>query len=56
MIGYAIYAKTEKSTVETTGLDECGGETDDVRGYHYHASARGKNQIFGCYMGEKGSF
>ena len=54
--GYAIYAKKDKSTVEAIGLDECGGETDDVRGYHYHASAPGKNQIFGCYMGEKGSF
>lgn len=54
--GYGIYAKTDKTIVEAIGLDECGGETDDVRGYHYHASAPGKNQIFGCYMGEKGSF
>ncbi len=54
--GYAVYAKTDKSLIEVKGLDECGGETDDVRGYHYHASAPGTNQIFGCYMGEKGSF
>ena len=54
--GYAIYAKTDKSSIEAVGLDECGGETDDVRGYHYHASAPGKNEIFGCYMGEQGSF
>ena len=54
--GYAIYAKTDKSSVESQGLDECGGETDDVRGYHYHASAPGKNQIFACYKGELGSF
>ena len=54
--GYAIFAKTDKSTIEAKGLDQCGGETDDMRGYHYHASAPGKNEIFGCYMGEKGSF
>ena len=54
--GYAIYAKTDKNDIEAVGLDECGGETDDVRGYHYHASAPGKNEIFGCYMGEQGSF
>ena len=54
--GYAIYAKTDKSTIEAEGLDECGGETDQIRGYHYHASAPGKNQILGCYMGEKGYF
>ncbi len=54
--GYAIFAKKDKSTIEAKGLDVCGGETDDIRGYHYHASAPGKNQIFGCYMGEKGSF
>lgn len=54
--GYAIYAKTDKSSVEAEGLDACGGETDDIRGYHYHASAPGKNEIFGCYMGEQGSF
>lgn len=54
--GYAIFAKTDKTSKATSGLDECGGETDEVRGYHYHASAPGNNQIFGCYMGERGSF
>ncbi|SIS99187.1 YHYH protein [Neptunomonas antarctica] len=54
--GYALYAKTDKSTIEAIGLDECGGETDEVRGYHYHPSAPGKNQIFGCYRGERGYF
>jgi hypothetical protein len=54
--GFAIYAKADKNSIEAEGLDECGGQTDAVRGYHYHASAPGKNQIFGCYMGEKGSF
>lgn len=54
--GYAIYAKTDKSAVESEGLDACSGETDPIRGYHYHASAPGKNQIFGCFMGETGYF
>lgn len=61
MIGYAldghtIYAKTDKSDKESHELDDCGGETDDARGYHYHASAPGNNRIVGCYMGELGSF
>jgi len=54
--GYAIYAKTDKSSIESKGLDACGGETDPIRGYHYHASAAGTNQIFGCFMGETGHF
>jgi hypothetical protein len=54
--GYAVFAKTDKTTTEATGLDECGGETDDLRGYHYHASAPGMNRIFGCFKGEKGFF
>ncbi|RBW46600.1 hypothetical protein DS885_07470 [Psychromonas sp. B3M02] len=54
--GYAIYAKTDKGSIESDGLDACGGETDSIRGYHYHASAPGTNQIFGCFMGETGYF
>lgn len=54
--GYPLYAKSDKTTIEAEGLDGCGGETDDVRGYHYHASAPGMNQIFSCFKGEKGSF
>lgn len=54
--GYAIYARKDKDGNVPDDLDECGGETDPVRGYHYHASAPGDNQIFGCFMGEKGHF
>ena len=54
--GYGIYAQSDKSNAHPSGLDECGGETDEVRGYHYHASAPGNNQFIGCFMGEKGSF
>lgn len=52
--GYAIYAKSDKTTITSEGVDQCGGETDAIRGYHYHASAPGENKIFGCFMGEKG--
>jgi len=51
--GYGVYAKDDD---KSAGLDACGGETDEARGYHYHASAPGKNEIFGCYMGERGTF
>ena len=54
--GYAIYAREDKDGNIPADLDECGGETDPVRGYHCHALAPGVNQIFGCFMGEKGHF
>ena len=53
--GYGIYSQHEDTDL-ANNLDECGGETDDVRGYHYHASAPGNNEIIGCYRGEQGSF
>jgi len=37
-------------------LDDCGAHANPHEGYHYHASAPGVNQIFGCFMGEKGHF
>jgi len=58
MIGYALdgYGIYARSDTDSSELDECGGQTDDIRGYHYHASAPGTNQFLGCYKGEKGSF
>ena len=50
--GYGIYSRHEDTDL-ANNLDECGGETDDVRGYHYHASAPGNNEIIGCYRGEQ---
>ena len=54
--GYGIYSQHEEGSDSANNLDECGGESDDVRGYHYHASAPGKNEIIGCYRGEQGTF
>ena len=53
MDGYPIYAHLNAQGEVSTDLDECGGTSDDVRGYHYHAQAAGTNQIIGCYMGER---
>lgn len=52
--GHAIYARDDEGGNVPQGLDACGGETDPIRGYHYHALAPGENRIFGCFMGEKG--
>ena len=50
--GYGIYALKDASGKEAEGLDECRGQTDDVRGYHYHAGSPSENQIIGCLHGE----
>jgi len=52
--GYAIYANTDSAGSASSALDECGGETDSIRGYHYHAQPAGTNKIIGCFMGEQG--
>lgn len=49
--GYAIYGLTDIGGVTPSDLDECGGHTDSIRGYHYHL----QNQFpfsLGCYHGE----
>ncbi|MEI8624530.1 hypothetical protein P4S67_09615 [Pseudoalteromonas sp. B137] len=33
-------------------LDECRGNTDEVRGYHYHAASPSENMFIGCLHGE----
>ena len=45
----------DKDGKEPMELDECSGHYDDVRGYHYHASAAGDNQIIGAFRGIAGS-
>jgi len=52
--GFGIYALEDKNGVKATGLDECGGQTDEIRGYHYHAGAPGDNQIIKCLHGVSG--
>ncbi len=59
MIGYAIdgfgiYATLDKNGNESIDLDECGGHSDDIRGYHYHAGESGGNQIIKCLHGVPG--
>jgi len=59
MIGYAIdgfgiYGLLDKNGNNPTDLDECGGHSDDLRGYHYHAGAPGDNQILKCLHGLSG--
>ena len=59
MIGYAldgfpIYARFDAEGDEASGLDRCGGQYDDSRGYHYHVSDPGANMILGCLQGEYG--
>ena len=49
--GYGIYAMRDSNGAEETGLDECRGQTDDVRGYHYHAASPGENIFIGCFRG-----
>jgi hypothetical protein len=50
--GYGIYALKNLEGKEAVNLDECRGQTDDVRGYHYHAASPSENMIIGCFHGE----
>ncbi|MFK7908376.1 MAG: YHYH protein [Chitinophagales bacterium] len=56
MIGYAmdghgIYERLDADGNEPTGLDDCRGHYDDVRGYHYHMDAPGNNNFLNCLGG-----
>ncbi|WP_447526533.1 YHYH protein [Parasphingorhabdus sp. NYA22] len=53
--GYAMYALVDAAGAEPTGLDNCRGHSDDVRGYHYHVAGAGENMFIGCFAGEQGS-
>lgn len=60
MIGYALdgfglFAYADADGHPAEGLDECGGHTDDIRGYHYHAGAPGSNQILKAFRGVPGT-
>ncbi|WP_273274526.1 YHYH protein [Maribacter polysiphoniae] len=59
MVGYAIdgfgiYALLDKNGDKPENLDECGGHSDKIRGYHYHAGEPGGNQIISCLHGLPG--
>lgn len=53
--GYAIHALLDEAGREPTDLDGCRGESDGMRGYHYHTAAAGENLFIGCFHGETGS-
>lgn len=53
--GYGIFALTDPSGAEPTGLDSCRGHTDATRGYHYHVASAGENMFIGCFKGQQGS-
>ncbi len=60
MIGYALdgfglYAYLDEEGQASTGMDECGGHFDAIRGYHYHAGAPGSNQIIRAFRGQPGT-
>jgi hypothetical protein len=50
--GYGIYALKNDDGKALGALDECRGQTDDVRGYHYHAASPSANMFIGCLHGE----
>ncbi len=50
--GYGIYAMEDSEGNEAGDLDECRGQTDGVRGYHYHVASPGENMFIGCFHGE----
>ena len=52
--GFGIYGLLDKNKNKPTDLDECGGHSDDERGYHYHAGEPGGNQIIKCLHGLPG--
>ena len=53
--GYGIHALADTGGAEPSGLDECRGHSDSVRGYHYHAASPGENMHIGCFKGQQGS-
>lgn len=52
--GFGIYALLDKNGNKPKDLDECGGHSDEERGYHYHAGEPGGNQIIKCLHGLPG--
>lgn len=59
MIGYALdgfpmYARLDANGEESGDLDQCRGEYDEVRGYHYHVADAGSNSFINCFQGEHG--
>ncbi len=52
MDGYPIHGSLEAGSEEANLLDECFGNEDEVRGYHYHAASAEQNQHIACFHGK----
>ena len=52
MEGYGIYGPLNSDSDELSELDECNGQEDSTRGYHYHAASPELNQHIGCFHGK----
>ena len=55
MDGFGLFAHNNKDGSAPTDLDECGGHTDPICGYHYHAGAAGDIQILKGFRGVPGT-
>ncbi len=53
--GFGLYAYLDSENNPPADLDECGGHYDEMRGYHYHAGAPGRNQIIRAFRGVPGT-
>lgn len=53
--GFGLYAHLNQDGSAPEDLDECGGHSDAIRGYHYHAGAAGENQIIKGFHGTPGT-
>jgi len=51
MDGHAIYEYLDANGNPPTNLDECRGQYDDIRGYHYHVDVAGANNFINCLYG-----
>lgn len=51
MDGHGIYALEDENGSIETDLDECRGQYDEIRGYHYHVDAAGNNNFIDCLAG-----
>lgn len=52
--GFTMYASLNETGEEAQDLDQCRGEYDEVRGYHYHVADAGSNSFINCFKGEQG--
>ena len=52
MDGYGIYAGLDDTSDEAKALDECGGNSNEELGYHYHAASPELNEHIACFHGK----